>query len=73
VGVDFKYDFGQENAADATSLSQFGIALHGKVYVSFDRFRSIVGSPQGQTINAQVGFSFRAREKEILRPAQQSR
>lgn len=69
AGVDFKYNLQQGNTADFSTLSQMALAFHSKVYVSFDHFHSIIGSPKGHTINIQLGFSFRGKDQEILRPA----
>ena len=67
LGLDFKYDFGQEGFTIGSTHTLMACALHSKVYISFDRLRSIVGTPQGTTLNAQLGISFRARHRQIIR------
>lgn len=69
VGVDAQYDLAQAQSAGRVSTELYGMSLQTKVYVSFDRFRSIVDTPRGITLNAQVGIGFRYREMRILRPA----
>lgn len=68
VGVDVKYHLGAEDIYFDNSLTRFLCSAHGKVYLSFDHMKSIVGSPTGATINAQVGFSLGGREMKIRRP-----
>jgi hypothetical protein len=67
--VDAQYDFAQASASSRNSVTLFGMAAHGKVYVCFDRFRSIVDEPRGLTLNFQLGLSFRSRDMKVLRPA----
>ena len=67
AGVDVQYDFSQANYATRKTITFFGLAAHGKVYVCFDRFRSIEGAPRGLTLNFQLGFSLRGRDMKILR------
>jgi len=69
LGVDAQYDFAQASASSRNSVTLFGMAAHGKVYVCFDRFRSIVDEPRGLTLNFQLGLSFRSRDMKVLRPA----
>lgn len=69
LGVDAQYDFTQTQSTGRFSTDLYGVALQTKVYVSYDRFRSIVDTPRGLTLNAQVGIGFRYREMRILRPA----
>ena len=65
AGVDVKYHLGAADEYYSNSLTRFLCSAHGKVYLSFDRFKSIVGSPTGVTINAQLGFSFGMKEQKL--------
>lgn len=69
VGLDAQYDLSSSIGGSSSNLTLFGIAVQGKVYVCFDRFRSIVGNPHGLTLNTQVGFSLRGRDMKVVRPA----
>ena len=71
LGLDLKYDYGQDGSTSGLTHTLMALALHCKIYLSFDRFRSIVGTPKGTTINAQVGISFRTRHRQIIRPSKQ--
>ncbi len=72
VGVDVKYHMGVDDEYIGSELTRFQCSAHGKVFVSRDRFKSIVGSPTGITINAQVGFSFGMRQMKVRRAASES-
>ena len=69
LGVDAKYDFGLETAGGFNEVTLFGVTAQGKVYVCFDRFRSIRNTPRGLTLNAQLGLGIRIRDRQVLRPA----
>ena len=67
AGVDVKYHLGADDEYYGNSLTRFLCSAQGKVYLSFDRFKSIIGSPTGVTINMQLGFSLGMRELTLRR------
>ncbi|MBP5644491.1 MAG: hypothetical protein J6W95_01005 [Bacteroidales bacterium] len=67
TGVDVKYHMGADDEYLSNSLIRFLCSAHGKMYVSFDHFKSIIGDPRGATINVQLGFSFGMRELKLRR------
>ena len=73
AGVDFKYYFADEGGCFDNHLEQLFCALHGRLYLSHDRFKSIVGSPQGCTINLQLGISLGMRMAKIRRAVKASK
>ena len=73
AGIDVKYHLGIGDIYMDNYLEQFLFSAHGRVYVSFDRFKSIVGTPQGFTINAQLGFSFGMKQSKIRRAVKEGK
>ena len=69
LGIDAKYDVGLTSSSYDDIVSLWGCTVHGKVYVSFDKFKSIEGTPRGCTINAQLGIGIRYRDQQVLRKA----
>jgi hypothetical protein len=69
LGIDAKYDVGLTSSSYDDIVSLWGVTVHGKVYVSFDKFKSIEGTPRGCTINAQLGIGIRYRDQQVLRKA----
>ena len=69
AGVDVKYHLSSADAYLQNHLEQFLCSAHGKIYLSRDRFKSIVGAPTGVTINVQLGFSFGMKQSKIRREA----
>ena len=67
AGIDVKYHMGADDEYYGNSLTRFLCSAHGKVYLSFDHFKSIIGSPTGATINVQLGFSLGMREMKLRR------
>ena len=62
AGVDVKYHLSSELSATKSTLEQYFASVDAKVFVSRDRFNSIVGSPKGYTINLSLGFSLMYKE-----------
>lgn len=67
AGVDVKYHMAVDDTYTRTSLERFLCSAQGKIFLSRDKFKSIVDSPTGVTINAQVGISFGMKEAKIRR------
>ncbi len=67
AGVDVKYHLGVDDEYYGNELTRLQCSAHGKLFLSRDRFKDIVGSPIGVTINAQVGFSFGMRQMKVRR------
>ena len=57
-----KYHLSSELSATKSTLEQYFASVDAKVFVSRDRFNSIVGSPKGYTINLSLGFSLMYKE-----------
>ncbi|MBQ6069107.1 MAG: hypothetical protein IJK84_06360 [Bacteroidales bacterium] len=69
VGIDVKYHMANDETYYRTQLEQFLLSAHGKVYLTFDRYRDLIGTPTGVTINAQVGFSLGIKQSKLRRAA----
>lgn len=68
AGVDVKYHFSNEFTASRRVLEQYFASVDAKVYVSRDRFNSIVGAPRGFTVNLCLGLSLLYKEGKAKGP-----
>ena len=72
AGIDVKYIFSSDETYYGNQLTRFLMGVQGKVYLSKDIFNSIIGAPQGLTINAQLGLSLGMKEYKLRRAVKAS-
>ena len=73
AGIDVKYHLATGEVYMSDFLEQFLCSAHGRVYICRDKFKSIVGAPQGYTINMQLGFSFGMKQSKIRRAVKEGK